>query len=393
MLSSFETGKDGPKRPRSHRLSAARRDGEPATGPPGQSQQGILILLAVVLLASVLLGVLAFGRSASRTVTEDIGYKQTGEFGYSANVPSGLYDSTDATTGQPMFRRLTDKVNIHFDYQLTSDRPTADVEGTHQLVAQLSTDNGWKRTIPLEPATRFTGGEFTTHATLDLSTAQRIIDELEKRTEVRTDRYALSVVPEVYTRGTLAGHKLNDEFSPRMDFWLDSLQLQLQSPDTVGAETSDEAAVPLKSSEEGLFKASKTEPNSISIPILGFGLSVSVARVLSVLGLALSVGGLLWFGIPLLRAPAANEPARIRSRYEQVLVSMSGDLEAYGRMIEVLTFEDLAKIADKTGQSILHRTSDGVHHYYVQDIGMTYHYRIAGQETQEAASTNGAEGR
>ena len=127
--------------------------------------------------------------------------------------------------------------------------------------------------------------------------------------------------------------------------------------------------------------------------IVGFDLGVPMARKVSLLGFALSLGGLLWFGIPVLRASKGTEPepARIQSRYAPLLVSMSAaDLEPDGRMFEVATFEDLVKIAEKGGQSILQRTSGGAHDYYVQDAGVMYHYRIVGQETETAAPTTAA---
>ena len=68
-------------------------------------------------------------------------------------------------------------------------------------------------------------------------------------------------------------------------------------------------------------------------------------------------------------------------QYGDLLVSMNGgDLDSGGRGIEVATFEDLVKIAEKSGQSILHQTSDGSEHYYVQDIGVSYHYWAPDQE-------------
>ena len=77
----------------------------------------------------------------------------------------------------------------------------------------------------------------------------------------------------------------------------------------------------------------------------------------------------------------AAEPARIKSQYGDLLVSINGgDLDLGGRVIEVAAFEHLVKIAEKSGQSILHQTSDGSEHYYVQDIGVSYHYWASDQE-------------
>ena len=398
VMISFETT-DTNDTGRRHRLRRpqAADNGGPSSDPSGGGGGGPLALLALVMVVSLLLGVFAFVRPASHTAYEDVAYKQQGEFAYSADVPAGVYDTTAARTGEPVFRRLTETVGVRFDYELASDLPTDGVGGTYKLAAEVSADNGWRRRIPIEPATRFAGGGFTVQANLELSAVQRAIDKLEKQTGFSNERYALSVVPEVSAKGKLAGQNLEDGFSPRIDFWFDSLQLQLQNPSVAGAgtsEPSEEGADPLKPSEEGTVKLAGKEPNSISLVL--FDLSVSTARMVSLLGFALSLGGLLWFGIPALRASKGTEqaePALIQSRYAPLLVSMrAGDPEPDGRMFEVATFEDLVKIAEKGGQSILQRTSGGTHDYYVPDAGVMYHYRIVDSEAEAAAPTTGTPG-
>ena len=410
-IMAFDAAKNEEKQPQGPRWRRApatvHKKGSGTAGGAGASgkknEQGVINLLVVAMLLSLLLGGFAFTRSASSTVSEDVSYEHKGEFAYWAAVPPGVYDTTKVRTGEPVFLRLTRDVEVRFDYQLTADLPTDGVEGTYRLVAQVSDTNGWKRKITLKPPTPFTGDGFTARATLDLSTVQRDIRQLEKQTGYSNNRYAVSVMPEVSTGGTLVGQELDDKFSPRLDFWLDKTQLQLQNPDAAGAagaasgkasENKEDAADQLEPSESGSTKIPKTEPNSISI--LGFKLGVSTARTLALLGLALSVGGLLWFGLPMLRARKAAEPTRIRSQYGDLLVSMNGgDLESGGRVIEVAAFEDLVKIAEKSGQSILHRTSDGTEHYYVQDIGVSYHYwaldqEADGPELEKGTSTTGA---
>lgn len=320
-------------------------------------------------------------------VSEDVAYEQKGEFNYRADVPAGVYDTKKVRTGEPVFLQVTRDVDIRFDYLFTADVPTDDVKGTYQLIAQVSDANGWKRKVTLKRTTPFTGDGFAAQGILDLSTMRTLITQLEKQTGYSNSRYAVSIILEVSTSGTLAGEDLDESFSPRLDFWLDKTQLQLQNPDAAGAvgaasgnaSEEKEGANQLTPSESGSTKIQKTEPNSISI--LGFKLDVSTARTLSLLGVVLSVGGMLWFGLPMLRARKAPEPTRIRSQYGDLLVSMNGgNLESGGRVIEVAAFEDLVKIAEKSGQSILHQTSDGTEHYYVQDIGVSYHYWAVDQE-------------
>jgi signal peptidase I len=374
------TTKDQRKRPRhGQRPVEKKKDVGSASPPRGGGAEGMLTMLAAVMLASLLLGFFAFGRSESRTVSDDARYEHMGEFSYFADVPYGVYDTDEVRTGEPVFRRLTQTVHVRFDYRLTSDTPTDDVEGTYQLVAEVSDVGGWKRTILLEPYRRFDGGGFTAMGTLDLSEVQKLIGNLERRTGFHSDRYAVSIVPQVSAQGTLAGQELNDEFAPRLDFWFDSVQLQLQSPTTASTDPlspSEEGSDPLKPSQEGSVERSRTEPNTL--PILGFDLLVPTARKLSLFGLALSLAGLLWLGIPRVRALRGDEPTRIRASYGPLLVSMrGGDLSSGGHLVEVSAFEELAKLAEGGGQSILHQTSGAIHDYYLRDSGVTYHYRAA----------------
>ncbi len=390
-LMTFNTAKEEDKQPRGLRARVSPKGGGgSARRPSGQSEQGVINLLALVMILSLLLGGFAFSRAASSKTSEDVPYENKGEFSYWAAVPPGVYDTRSLVTGEPVFFRLTKGVEVQFDYKLDSAVPTDGVEGTYQLIAQISDANGWKRSITIEPTTSFTGGEFTAQGTLSLSAIEGIIDEFEKKTGYTTGRYAVSVIPEVSMGGTLAGLELDDSFSPRLDFWFDKTQLQLQNPDAGAAAASgegnaamdEEGADQLEPSEAASVKLTKTVPNSMSI--LGFGLDVWTARIISVLGVALSLGGLVWFGQPILRARKAGEPTRIRAQYGEMLVSMNGgNLESDGRVIEVTAFQDLVKIAEKSGQSILHRMSDGIDHYYVQDLGVSYHYWAVDQEEEE----------
>lgn len=137
--------------------------------------------------------------------------------------------------------------------------------------------------------------------------------------------------------------------------------------------------------------AELTEPNTL--PVLFVDLGVGLARALAVAGLAISAAGLVLVGVPRLRALRSDEPTRIRARYGPLLVSISrsGEVSAQTASderlprIEVSAFEDLVKIAESAGQSILHRPNGALHDYYVHDLGAIYHY--AASETAPAVAS------
>lgn len=261
-----------------------------------ENAEGVITFLAALLLASLLLGFFAFTRPASVPVSDEAAYRHTGEFSYSADAPEGIYDSGEAATGQPVFPKVSDEVEVRFDYRLDSDLPASEVEGTYRMVARVSDESGWSRTIPLEPETPFSGDSFTAVAILDLEEIKKLTDRVERQTGAEASRHAISVVPEISTRGSLAGQPLEDEFSPSLDFWLDSLRLQLQTPVSADAGGSPESLEPSKEGSLEGAPSELTEPNTL--PVLFFDLGVGLARALSVAGLMISAAGLALVGVP-----------------------------------------------------------------------------------------------
>lgn len=363
-------------RKRPERKRPARRSGAQSTASSvnllSESGQGILNVLATVAIVSLVLAAFAFTRPTSRAVSEDVTYQQSGEFSYSASAPSGVYDTGSAVTGEPVFRRLSSRVTTGFKYRFTSEHP-GQVSGTYRLVAELSEVNGWKRTLELQPSTPFRGDELTARGVLDLPRVQSLLDGIEKQTGFERDSYTLAVVPEVKVQGALAGQPLQDGFSPRLVFRLDPLQLQLAGD---GATDTD----PLKPSKPGLLKLSSTAPNTL--PLLRFHLDVSTARLLSLLGLALSLGGLAWLGALTLRV-LGDEPSAIQARYGRLLIPVRGPVATGDRVVEVDGFDELVKLAARFGGPILHETDGDADRYYVQEAGLTLRYEPAHAEAAD----------
>ncbi len=371
--------------PRKTRRDKSRQQRQAANGRQtpgllGETGQAVLTILLAPLFGSLLLAFLSYGRAGSRAVSDNLAYQHTAEFGYSAAVPAGVYNADRVATGEPVFRKLTDVVTVQFKYRLQSDQPR-DVAGTYRLNAEIRDASGWKRTIPLGSETGFRGDSFAASGTVDLGEVQALLDGVEARTGVEHPDYILSVAPEVLLKGKLAGQKLEDEFSPRLDFRLDPLQLQLLSSASADAN-------PFKPVEQGFVQRSRTEPNRISLPYLD--LSVATARWLATLGLVLSVSGLLVLGLLALRALTGGEASRIRSRYARMLVDVHGTgAGSDARIMEVARFEDLARIAGKDGRMILHETDGDTDRYYLQEGDLTYVYRASATDDRVAVLERG----
>jgi signal peptidase I len=344
------------------------------------SKTDLFFVLAMLALASFLLALFAFTRPLSRTISEEISYQQTGVFSYSAAAPPGLYDTDTVKTGDPIYRRLITRVNVSFDYRLLATQPH-DLRGTYRLVAELGTSSSWQWDLELQPETTFSGNAFSASSVVDLSRVQAVIDNLERQTGVSPQQYTLAIVPTVIVSGTLAGQELRDQFSPRLVFFLDALQMQLASDKGRASDASN----PLKPTQTGLQKRDREVTNTISL--VGLSLAVSTARPVSLIGLGLSLIGIAGLGVSTLRAAQMDEASRIRSKYGSLLVAVCGsDLEAGKHIIQVAAINDLAKIAERTGRMILHEERGPTHYYFVQDSDVTYCYQSASADDKPSAA-------
>lgn len=343
----------------------------------GEAGQGLATLLGLVACLSLVLAVFAFTRPLERRVSEDITYQHSGSFEYSAEVPSGVYDTTAVTTGEPVFRQLATSIQVSFAYQLQPDQP-ADVHGRSSLNVVVSDINGWKRTLALAPETPFVGTTVKTSGAIDLQQIQSIIDRVEQETGLKREQYQLAVEPSIAIEGTTGGEVLHDTFAPRLIFHMDSFQVQLAA-DT--AATTGDQLQPLQPS---MLKHERIEPNTLSL--FALELDISMARRIALFGLGGSLAGLLVLGLLMRRALGAGEAARIRARFGAQIITIA-DLEpgTGERLVQVAAFEDLAKLAVRYSRMILHNRQGTADHYYVQDDVLIYHYAV-GEQSEPAGA-------
>ena len=332
----------------------------------GESAQSILAALGMALAGFSILGFLAFSQPTDHSGHKDVGYEQSGKFSYSANVPgAAVYDTDVAGTGDPVFRKLASQVDVDFTYAFTAMSPS-DINGTQQLVAIVTDTNGWRRTLPITDLEPFDGTSFSTHAMLDLNRIQATIDSLEVETGIKKDHHEIFVVPEVTTTGTVAGQLFADRFEPRLGFRFDAYQLQMLPP---GPKEAD----PRTPSQSSSVQVPQLEANTISA--LGAKLTVADARRLALLGITFAVGGGIMFAFFFLKGIGRNESARIAARLGNALVSVRSDGPRTGRIIDVDSIEDLARLAERAGALVLHEVEGNLHQYFVEGEGVTYRVR------------------
>jgi signal peptidase I len=345
------------------RKHARRSSKEQAMSNPGSNKTDILLIVVTLVLGAVALAIFTFTRPLTNPTSSPLTYEQRGTFSYSAAALPGIYTSDTVQTGEPIFRQLVDRVTVNFDYQQSVAGLPGNLPGTTRFVAQISHRSGWKWVIELQPETIFDGSTFSTSADIELAQVQAIIDNFEQQTGFHNQQYTLTVGPEVVIAGTLAGQLVHDTFSPGLTFTFDALQMQLvQGSSAVVSGT-------------GTVNYSGQTPNTISI--LGLELEVATARQLAVAGLVLAVGALVIGGGFMLWGGPSSEGAQLQAKYGSLLVTVQNmDLGSESKVIEVVTLDDLAKIAQRVGCMILHQPHGSTQHYVVQDGEITYRYQF-----------------
>jgi hypothetical protein len=338
--------------------------------------QDSIAVLAAIALGSLLLGLAAFGRSSSRAVPDDLHYAQSGQFSYSAAVPAGaaVYDGAEgATTGDPIFLRLSNSLSTSFTYHVAGDEGAPLVaRGTASLAAELTTPNGWKRTVVLAEETSFEGTTLVMSGAVDLDWVRTQVASLEQQTGLRNQTYTLSIVPRVHTEGTLQGQAFATDFAPRLPFKLDEFDLHL--PARTEADPD-----PLTPVLQSALKHGRSEPNPL--PLLFMQMPVMAARWLAVLGFLASVGGMCLVAATLrgwLKLPA-DPVSNFEARYGMHTMKVRGLTRWPGLVIDVASDDDLRRIAESEGCLIMEESGPASRAFFVQVGETLFRFQAVGK--------------
>jgi signal peptidase len=320
-----------------------------------------LILLA----GSLVVAGLAFSRPVSQVVSRPGLYEQSGTFSYSGSARRGAaYPAGVVRTGEPVFLRLVDRLDVRFAYRLRSEGERS-VGGTARLVAELQAPNGWRRTIPLAATRRFDGDSVELRGTLELDRLRALIRELERTTGARADSYAFALRPEIRLEGSVAGQRVAETFAPALAMRLNAVQLALETTDVPGAA----ANTSLDRTQQGSGRRSVASTVSLG-PL---SLAVPRLRVVALLGILL---GLMAAALAALhgRRTGGDEAAEIAARYGPLLVEAAPRARREA-VRDVETMDGLVRLAQRYERMILHERDGAAHAYLVEDDGVVYRYR------------------
>jgi signal peptidase I len=333
----------------------------------GSVIEASLFILGFVLLATIGIGIIAFTRPILVEVADNVGFKQFGTFSYNTVAPAGVYDSTAVTTGDPLFPKLTCVMNLHFIYSFLGNQPE-DLAGTHQVTAIIQDNiSGWKRTLPLEPKTAFTGSTFASNTSLDLCEVEAIVSAMEDTTDLHQSSYSLVITPRVAITGIMSARVLQAAFEPQLPFLFDKVHLYLNN--------SDPTTDPFNASQDGIIAGTRIQPNTISL--LGLKLDVGSTRRISLVFIVISLGMLLFLAMYVSRTVRGSQEALVQVKFGSMLVDVKDKpLELSLPSIDVLTMDDLARLAEHNSGVILHEAHGLVHYYFVQGDRIIYRYMI-----------------
>ena len=159
--------------------------------------------------------------------------------------------------------------------------------------------------------------------------------------------------------GTSGNTGWQDTFTPSMNFQLDETQLRL---------TGD---TKLAQSQKGTLNVGRSEPNTLAL--LSLHPRVQDTRIGAAIAFIVATVGAL---AVLIFVPRSDPATRIQSRYSELLVSATHVQHMPGTIIDVMSIDDLVKLAEKDNRTVLHTIDVGGHHYYVQSEEGLYRFSL-----------------
>ncbi len=359
------------------------RRGRPASVSPPLT--AALVACGLLGAFAVLLCLAAFSRNTSHQMQVPNLWQEKGLFSYRASAKPGVvYPSGQVETGQPVFLKLVHRLQIGFDYSASS-RESLSMTGKASLAATITGDGGqWARHFTLASKQSFSGSSVHLAGTLDLAYLHSLMTQLQTATGVPIDSFELTISPSVKGSGLVAGSPLTTDFVPTYKLLMDANQL---APETMGASGALTDNTPLRTQTQA---GTKNEPSHLALRL--FRPTVSQARVLALVLLAISAGLVALFLASLKLRPDLDEPAEIERRFGDLLVPIGSAQAGWTDPVEVESIEALVHLAERYDRAILHLIDGGlVHHYLVEEEGTIYRYVafenvLVGSAAYEAAA-------
>jgi hypothetical protein len=281
-----------------------------------------------------------------------------------------VYGAGGVQTGDAVYLRIVNALAVDFDYHFAAHAAHS-VSGTVALTVELSDASGWHQTVPLKPATSFSGGRARVAATLDVAQLQALVAAAAGATGLRPTVQAVDLVADVHTTGRLAGRRLDEDFSPKYSFQLDPLVFKPAARES-GSRTASSPARPVTSGS-----IPNTVRHAATIGAFGVTVDASIARWVT-LGCGVLALIVLLVVLAKRRPLHRNEVARIDARDGRIIVPVAASEPGTQRVatVDVTTMPDLVRLAERYDRLILHQARGGTHVYLFEAEGIVYRYSI-----------------
>jgi hypothetical protein len=349
---------------RSQANPAPRKGPDKPSTDSGNSSDVLFFTLGIIAFSSLILAIVSFSRPAFHTVIDNVSYQHLGAFSYSTTAPQGVYDSNAVKSGDPIFPKLTCKVDVSFQYVLIA-KQVENIAGTYQLTATIADPlSGWKRSIPLQAVTPFSETPSTANTELDLCKIASIVQSFEENSAARPGSYELTISPQVSISASIEGRELQDTFYNGFKFRYDHNQFYI---------INDAENDLFNPTESGTLGQERKEANTLSL--FGLIMQIPALRIFSLLGLAGALTGMVLLWQAMQKLSEKDRAEFIRVKFGAMLVDVQKTkLGSSKSLVEVSSIEDLAKLAERHNTMILHETQGISHIYYVQAEISTYRF-------------------
>ncbi|XVU24629.1 DUF5305 family protein [Actinoplanes sp. CA-054009] len=304
--------------------------------------------LAVVLTAvALLLGILGWMKPVVEPRTTAAPPARSIAYSYSATVPkSAAYDGTTVTSPEPVFRRLTDNVDLRTRYTGPA--------GTFDLSAKLTNGTGWHTTIQLVDEVAFIASTYEATTKFDLST---LVARADAASAAIGSRGSGTVSVAVTARVTSPGRA---PLTAPLALEVNRMQMTLGGNTKLITSDAGTATTTAVTREIGILGLTASQARSYAI------ISLIAAAILTTVVLLLAV-----------RKMPLRTRAQIERRYPQLLVHVEPMPSPPGKpVVNVDNFPALVKLAEKYGQMILTWRREDSDDFVVRDEGITYRYRV-----------------
>jgi signal peptidase I len=344
-----------PRQPGRRRIATGSATSATTWSPEVQTAASVAAALGLLAIG---LGAFAWTTPTTQQETTEGKSTRSMTFGYSTHVrDSAAYDDTTVTSPDPVFRTLSNAVDVRFAYQGKPGRIAVD--------AEISTVGGWHTTLPLAAERSFTESRYAGVVRLHLRQLEQRAAAAAEVTKIPAGVITITVVPRVIAdTGTI--------FAPALRLTLTPLVLAL-------ADSSTALTVTRSSTIHHITHGPR------SWILLNHQIKVSVARTLSVVLAGAALLALLTLVLIARVAGRTDAATRARRRSRPLLVGVAPlQLQPGHTLVDVTDLATLNRLAEQYGSLIMHWAAAGRENFVVLDQSTAYRYRSV---PQVAAST------